>query len=294
MPRAIWKGTISFGLVTIPVSLYSAENRSDNISFNMLDRRDMSRIQQRRVNASTGQEVPWEEIVKGYEYEPGQYVVVSEEELGAATVEATQTVNIVSVVKAVEIPQMYFETPYYLEPTKGGKKAYALLRETFRRTGYIGIARVVIRTREYVGALIPEGNLLLLHLMRYHYELKDPGELDLPGEDIKALGIQPKELQMAEQLVKAMVGEFNPQEYEDTFRQHVLELIEQKARTGKIEVAPGKAEAPRAEVVDIMSLLKRSLENVEKSTRTKGKEPARSKGSKATATEIRRREKTPA
>lgn len=292
MPRAIWKGTISFGLVTIPVSLYSAESRSDHISFNMLDRRDMSRIQQRRVNATTGEEVPWEEIVKGYEYEPGQYVVVSEEELTAATPEATQTVNIVSVVKTEEIPQMYFETPYYLEPTKGGRKAYALLRETFRRTGYVGIARVVIRTREYVGALIPEGNLMLLHLMRYHYELKDPAELDLPGDDLKALGIQPKELQMAEQLVKAMVGSFSPEEYEDTYRQQLLELIEQKARTGKIEVAPGKAEAPRAEVVDIMSLLKRSLENVEKSAQRK--EPARSKKTKSTTTEIRRREKTPA
>ncbi len=292
MPRAIWKGTISFGLVTIPVSVYSAENRKD-ISFHMLDRRDMARIQQRRVNAATGKEVPWEEIVKGYEYEQGQYVVVSEEELSSASVEPTQTVNITSVVKAEEIPPMFFETPYYLEPTKGGRKAYALLRETFRRTGYVGIARVVIRTREYVGALIPQGNLLLLHLMRYHYELKDPAELDLPGDDLKALGIVSKELEMAEKLVEAMVDSFKPEAYEDTYRQQVLDLIEQKARTGTIEVAAGKPETPRAEVVDIMSLLKRSLENVDKAAE-RPKTPARTKATKPAAAEIRKREKTPA
>ena len=209
MPRSIWKGSISFGLVTIPVALYTAENRK-NLSFHMLDRRNMSRIQQRRYNAGTGEEVPFEEIVKGYECEDGGYVVLTDEELKAARPDASQTVNITSVVKSSEIPLAYFETPYYLEPLKQGRKAYALLREIFRRTGYVGLGRVVIRTREYIAAVIAQGPLLLLELMRYPEELKDPGELELPGEDLKALGIDKRELEMAQRLVEAMAAPFSP------------------------------------------------------------------------------------
>ena len=280
MPRSIWKGTISFGLVTIPVSLYTAENRR-SISFNMLDGRDMSRIQQRRVNATTGEEVPYEEIVKGYEYEKGEYVVMSEEELKAASPEATQTVNITGVVKAGEIPHMYFETPYYLEPSKQGRKAYALLREILRKNNYVGIGKVVIRTREYLAAVIPQGPLLLLDLMRYPSELRDADELDLPGEDLKKLGIDKRELEMAQRLVEAMATPFEPGEYIDTFHDAVMELIERKAETGTIGVATPSEEPREApKVVDIMSLLKRSLENVEKrgpratSEKTKRAKPA--------------------
>jgi DNA end-binding protein Ku len=265
MPRAIWKGNVSFGLVTIPVALYGAENRK-SIAFHMLDGRDMSRIQQRRFNASTGEEVPYEEIVKGYQYDDGGYVILSEEELKAAGAEANQTVNITAVVKSEEIPPVYFETPYYLEPLKPGRKAYALLRETFRRTGYVGIGKVVIRTREYLAALIPQGALLLLNLMRYPYELRDPGELELPSEDLQSLGIEKKELEMAQRLVEAMAGSFDPAEYEDTYHDRVMELIERKAKTGTIGVSTPASPEPVAQVVDIMSLLKKSLENVEKQT----------------------------
>lgn len=264
MPRAIWKGSISFGLVTIPVALYTAENRK-NLSFRMLDRRNMSRIQQRRFNVSTGEEVPYEEIVKGYEYEDGGYVLLSDEELKAVRPDASQTVSITSVIKSSEIPLSYFETPYYLEPSKPGRKAYALLREVFRRTGYAGLGRVVIRTREYIAAVIAQGPLLLLELLRYPEELRDPDELELPGEDLKALAIDKREIEMAERLVEAMAASFDPKEYQNTYQEAVLKLIEEKAKTGTIGRPPAPAEAePGLQAVDIMSLLKRSLENVEK------------------------------
>jgi DNA end-binding protein Ku len=288
MPRSIWKGTISFGLVTMPVSLYTAENRK-TISFNMLDGRDMSRIQQRRVNATTGEEVPLEEIVKGYEYEDGRYVVMSEDELKAASPEATQTINITGVVKADEIPHMYFETPYYLEPVKAGRKAYALLRETLRKTGCVGIGKVVIRTREYLAALIPQGRLLLLDLMRYPSELRDAGELEIPGEDLKSLGIEKRELEMAERLVEAMATPFKPEEYRDTYYDAVMELIERKAKTGTIGVA-AKTSAPEpAQVVDIMSLLKRSLENVENRAALGKKKPGKKLAAENKAERVRKR-----
>lgn len=263
MPRAIWKGSISLGLITIPVALYSAENRT-GISFHMLDRRNMSRIQQKRVNAATGEEVAFEEIVKGYEWEDGGYVVLSDDELRAARPEAGQTVNITSVVKGDEIPHMYFETPYYLEPSKAGRKAYALLREIFRRTGYVGIGKVVIRSREYLAAVIPQGKLLLLDLMRYPNELRAFDELELPSEDLRSLGIEKRELDMAERLVEAMAAPFTPEEYKDTYQEAVLAIIECKARTGTVgvAVAPPEVES-EPPVVDMMALLKRSLENIE-------------------------------
>ncbi|RPI24860.1 MAG: Ku protein [Acidobacteria bacterium] len=287
MPRAIWKGNISFGLVTIPVTLYTAENRK-NLSFHMLDRRNMSRIQQRRFNAVTGEEVPYEELVKGYECDDGAYVILTDEEIKAARPDASQTVNITSVVKAEEIPLTYFETPYYLEPVKAGRKAYALLREIFRRTGYVGLGRVVIRTREYVAGVFAQGPLLLLELMRYPDELRDPGELELPGEDLKALGIDKRELEMAQRLVEAMAAPFNPGEHQDTYQEAVLRLIEEKAKTGTVGTPPVPADAePSTQVVDMMSLLKRSLENVEKHAeaarkkRGKGREEPEGKPLKA-------------
>ncbi len=278
MPRSIWKGSISFGLVTIPVALYTAEKRK-NLSFHMLDRRNMSRIQQRRYNAGTGEEVPSEELVRGYECGDGSYVVLTDEELKAARPDASQTVSITSVVKSSEIPLAYFETPYYLEPLKPGRKAYALLREIFRRTGYVGLGKVVIRTREYIAAVIAQGPLLLLELMRYPEELRDPSELELPGEDLKALGIDKRELDMAQRLVEAMAAPFSPEEYQDTYQEAVLKIIEEKGRTGTVGRPPAPTQAePGPQVVDIMGLLKRSLENVEKRA-----EAAKKKGSKKRA-----------
>ncbi|SCZ58131.1 non-homologous end joining protein Ku [Thiohalomonas denitrificans] len=266
MSRVIWKGSISFGLVNVPVSLYSGEQR-DEIHFHQLDKRNLSPIGYRRVNKNTGEEVPRDEIVKGYEYEKGDYVLVSDDELKQANPEATQTVEIIDFVDGDGIPLMYFDKPYYLEPQKRAEKGYILLRETLRRTGKVGIARVVLRTRQYLAALVPVENALVLEMLRYDYELRKPDEFNLPAEDMEAYGISDREIKMAERLVGGMASEWQPEKYHDDFREDVLRLIDEKVRTGKtheIGVGPPPPERRRAEVVDLMSLLKKSVEETEK------------------------------
>ncbi len=267
MSRVIWKGSISFGLVNVPVSLYSGEQR-DEIHFHQLDKRNLSPIGYQRVNKNTGQEVPWDEIVKGYEYEKGDYVLVSDDELKQANPEATQTVEIIDFVQGEAIPLMYFDKPYYLEPQKRAEKGYVLLRETLRRTGKVGIARVVLRTRQYLAALVPVENALVLEMLRYDYELRKPREFNLPAEDLEAYGMSDREIDMAERLVEGMASEWQPEKYHDEFREDVLHLIDEKVRTGKtheIGVAPPQPARRRAEVVDLMALLKQSVEETEKS-----------------------------
>lgn len=281
MPRAIWKGSISFGLVNIPVGLYSAENRSDEVSFHQLDKRDMAPIGYKRINKQTGKDVPWDEIVKGYEYEDGRFVVVTDEDFIKANVEATRTVEIVDFVDGKDIDPAFYEKPYYLGPTnKSANKGYALLRETLKRTGKVGIAKVVIRTREYIGAVIAHGPVLRLDLMRFAYELRDPAEVDVPPEDLKKLGVSDKELQLAETLVEAMAGSWEPGKYTDTYRDDLLALIRKKAERGEIrEVAevkrPGEEEAAATGVVDIMSLLKKSVAQRKPAEKPAAKAPAR-------------------
>jgi DNA end-binding protein Ku len=273
MPRVIWKGSISFGLVHVPVGLYPAEQR-DELHLAMLDRRDLSPVGYKRYNKNTGEETPWEEIVKGYEYEKGQYVVLGDEDLRRANAEATQTVEIVDFVPADEIPVMYLDKPYYLEPLQRGEKGYALLRETLRRTGKAGIAKVVLRTRQYLSALLPYGDVLVLELLRYQDELRKPAELKVPGPDLDALGIGAREVEMAERLVEGMAAEWQPEKYRDEYREDLLRLIEAKVQSGELaEVAQPTPEGPaRAEVIDLMSLLKRSVEETQKA---RGKAPAR-------------------
>jgi DNA end-binding protein Ku len=263
MPRSIWKGAISFGLVQIPVGLFSAEE-GDELHFNMLDGRNMAPVKYKRVNAKNGHEVPWNEIVKGYEYEEGQYVIVTDADFKAANPKATQTVDIVEFVDADEISPLYFERPYYLAPVKKGEKPYALLRETMKRSGKIGIANVVIRTRQHVAALMVVGDCLVLNLLRYAYELRDPNDLELPGDNLEKLGVTKKEIEMAERLVEGMVDKWDPSKFEDTYRRDLLAFIERKAKEGDVEeIAEPEAEGAPArggKVVDIMSLLKKSLE----------------------------------
>lgn len=261
MARSIWTGDISFGLVTIPVELRPAEE-SHGLAFNLLDKRNLAPVKQKRVNAVTGEEVAWDDVVKGYEYEPGKYVVVTEDDLRAANVKATRTVDIIQMVKADEIPLEYFEKPYFLTPaTAAARKAYAILRETLDRSGYIALAYIVIRTRQRVAALIPQGEVLQMEIMRYPYELRSPKDLDLPEENLDKLGVTEKEVKLASQLVEAMVEPFDPGKLKDTYHDDVLALIEHKAKTGEVEVPP-EAPPPEAEgkVVDMMDLLKRSLE----------------------------------
>jgi len=260
MPRAIWKGSISFGLVTIPVTLDPGARRSE-LKFHMLDGRDDAPVRYVRVNERTGEEVPWEDIVKGYEYEKDSYVIVTDDDFRAANVKATETVDIIDFVRAEEIDPRYFDTPYYLEPRKEGRKAYALLREALRKSGYVAIAKVVVKTRQHLAAIIVLGDLLLLEQLRYPYELRDPAELDLPSRNLQELGVVEKELEMAGQLVESMVGRWEPEKYKDTYRDDLLALIDKKAKVGEIEApAAALAEERGGEVVDIMSLLKKSVE----------------------------------
>ena len=256
MPRELWKGTINFGLVNIPVSLYPAEQREE-LSFTMLDRRDLSPVGYKRFNKNTGDEVPYEQIVKGYEWEDGQYVLLEKEDFKRANVEATQSVDIVGFVDAADIPPYYFESPYYLAPGKHGEKGYALLRETLEKTGRIGIANVVIRTRQHLAALYPQGKLLVLNTLRYQTEIRDADDIKAP-EDVKHAKVQPREMQMAERLVDDMVMEWDPGEYHDTYRDDLLKLIEEKAE-GRLKPAPKERKHKESNVVDFASLLEKSL-----------------------------------
>lgn len=261
MPRAIWKGSISFGLVNIPVGLYTAESR-DEVHFRMLDKRNMAPVRYQRVNDETGKEVPWDDIVKGYEFADNKFVVVSDQDLKRASPEATQTVDIVDFVDLEAISPVYFDKPYFLGPDKKGAKSYALLRETLKRTGKVGIAKVVIRTKQYLSAVIPQDTVLLLMLLRFGHEVRDAGDLDLPSG---LSGVSERELEMAERLVEGMVDEWDPDKYRDDYRSDLMKMIEERVEAGQLESAPEKDEdedkrPARGQVVDLMALLKRSVE----------------------------------
>jgi len=266
MARSLWKGSISFGLVNIPVGLFPAEARDEGVSFTQLDKRSMAPIGYRRYNKNTGEEVPWEEIARGYEYEAGRYVILDDDDFQRANVKASRTVEILDFVDASEIEPVYFDKPYYLAPTTPNSKGYALLRETLRRTGKVGIARVVIRTREYLAAVITRGDMLLLEVLRYPYEIRPADDLEVPGNDLEALGVTEKELRMAEMLVEQMVEPWTPDKYRDRYRDDLLARIQEKIAAGETEevgVEPLEEETG-AEVIDIMGLLKRSVEQTGK------------------------------
>jgi DNA end-binding protein Ku len=265
--RPLWKGSINFGLVNIPVALYPAET-SKSLDLDMLDRRDFAPIRYQRINKQTGKEVPWDQIVKGYQYQKGEYVTLSDEELRSANVEATQSVDILDFVAAAEISPVYFDKPYYLEPLKNGRRAYMLLREVLRKSDKVAIARVVIRTREHLAAVIPQGNVLILNLLRFQHELRDSKGLDIPETGSKGRAISASELQMAERLIEAMSGPWNPAKYRDEYREDVESLIQKKIKSGRPRAvsADGKAPARKTggKVVDIMSLLQRSVAQAQK------------------------------
>ena len=276
MPRTIWKGSISFGLVHIPVALYSGEE-NEELGLTMLDKRDMSPIGYKRVNKNTGKEVSWDDIVKGYEYEEGEYVVLDEDDFMKANVEATQTIEILCFVNVADVPVLYFSKPYFLEPIRKGEKGYALLREILKQTGKMGIAKVVLRTRQHLAGLVVQNDLLVLDLLRYHHELRGTEELKIPGNNLSELKISKKEVEMAQRLVEDMVESWNPENYHDDYRDDLLQLIEQKAKAGETEVIekPVSEEIPKgAEIIDLMSLLKRSVDEKEKKERTQRKSTA--------------------
>jgi len=267
MARAIWKGSISFGLVNIPIALYPATRREE-LKFRLLRKVDLSPVNYKRVAEKDGKEVSWDQIVKGYEYEKGKYVVLKDEDFERVDLEATQTVDIQDFVDQKEIDPMFFYKPYYLEPQKGGDKAYALLRDALKDSNKVGIAKVVIKTRQYLAGVKPEDGALVLELMHFADELADPGKLHVP----KKTEVGKREMNMAKSLIDSMR---NPEKYKDDYREALMEVIEEKVEAGgkEIEEKPKKAPKP-TKIIDLVSVLQKSLEQ----TGGKKKATAKSRG----------------
>ena len=262
MPRVIWKGAISFGLVHVPVALYPA-SQDVGIDFDWLDKRSMDPVGYKRVNKRTGKDIQGDDIVKGIKQRDGNYVVLSEDQIRAAYPKSTQTIEIESFVKASEISFTLLETPYYLEPIGKGEKVYALLRESMFEAGVIGIARVVMHTKEHLAALIPSGAGLVLNTIRWASEIRSLEDLKLPAEGKTAAGLKAGELKMAAQLISDMTGPWKSADYSDKFSSAILELVSKKVAAGETEtVTPledAPAEAGASNVVDLTELLARSL-----------------------------------
>jgi DNA end-binding protein Ku len=270
--RAIWKGSISFSLINIPIALYPATRREE-LKFRLLRASDLSPVNYKRVSEADGKEVPWDQIVKGYEYEKGKFVVLKEEDFKRADIEATQSVDIQDFVELDEIDPIFFDRPYYLEPEKRGEKAYGLLREALKQSGKVGIAKVVIKTRQHLAAVKPEKSLLVLELMHFAEEIIDTKELKIPHNP--AIGA--KELEMARDLIGKMSGKWEPEKYQDDYRHALLEAIQQKVESGGKKMhARGKARKP-TNVVDLVSVLQESLQHAEKGKTAKRKPPAHHK-----------------
>ena len=255
MARSIWSGAISFGLVNVPIKLYSAVSRK-TVRFHQLNGETGNRIQQKRVDPETGEEVGYEQLVKGYELTRDRYVVIQPEELEALDPEKTRTVDIEDFVDLSDIDPIYYDHPYYLVPDKGAAKAYGLLLNAMKESGKVAIARVVLRSKEQLVAIRPAGDLLMMETMIFADEVVDPEDLDgLP--DAKELKASDRELKMAQQLIESLAGDFEPDRYKDEYREKVLDLIERKAQGEEIAVQP---EAPKpAKVPDLMAALEASL-----------------------------------
>jgi len=276
MARAIWKGSISFGLVNIPIAVYPATRREE-FKFRLLRKSDLSPVNYKRVAEKDGREVPWDQIVKGYEYEKGKYVMLKDEDFQRVDVEATQTVDIQDFVELDEIDPIFFYKPYYLEPQKGGDKAYALLRDALKDSKKVGVAKVVIKTREYLAGVKPEDGALVLELMHFADELADTSKLHIP----KKVEVGKRETTMAKSLIDSMSSKWNPEKYKDDYREALMEVIEEKVEAGgkEIEEKPKKAPKP-TKVIDLVSVLQKSLEEIG--------------GKKKATTKSRRKQKQPA
>ena len=278
MARPIWTGTLSFGLLNVPIQLMSGERRTD-LSFRMLDSRNNKPVRYERVNSDTGEEVPWKDIVKAYEYDKGSYVVLDEADIKAAAPESHEAVEIEAFVDAGAIGPTYYEKPYILVPGKKAEKGYVLLRETLVKTGKVGIARVVIRTREYLAAVMPQGDALVMILLRYPQELVTIEDYNLPSKSAAEYRVSAKELEMAGALIESMSGEWKPGDYRDEFRVRLQKVIEKRLKQKGVVTAPADDDAKLPEnaatnVVDFMALLKDSISS-KKRTPAQKAEPAK-------------------
>jgi DNA end-binding protein Ku len=257
--RAIWKGNISFALVSIPISLFSA-TRKNELSFHYLHKKDMSPVSYKRFCDAENTEVSWEEITRGYEYEKERFVEITDEDLDKADVELTKTIQIQEFVLEREIDPVYFDKPYYLEPQKGGERAYALMRDALAQSGKVGIAKVVLRSREHLAAVKSVGNMLTLQTMRFAHEIVDSGSLNLPQK----ADISKKEMDLANTLIDSMSDKFDPARYKDDYYDKVLEIIQMKVAGVSPQIPVPTGPAP-AKVVDLMEVLKQSLTETKKS-----------------------------
>jgi len=262
MARAIWSGALSFGLINIPVEIMSAEKRTD-LRFHLVDSRDQSRVRYERVNAETGEEVPWKDIAKAFEYQKGSYVVFDEKDFKEAAPESAGTIDIEGFIDMEEIGPEYFERPYFLIPGKKADKGYVLLRETLKQQKKVGIARVVIRTREHLTMLLSRGDALMLMVLRYPQELVVADTYAFPDKASKTYRITPKEIEMARQLVDSMSSVWQPKNYRDEFREKLAKMValRVKKKGGKLKAKPaGPATESSGKVVDFMALLKKSID----------------------------------
>ena len=285
MPHAIWKGAITFGLVHVPVALYPA-TQEEGIDFDWLDKRSMDPVGYQRINKRTGKAIERENVVKGIKQDDGDYVVLSDEQVKAAYPKTTQTIEIESFVKAGEIEFTFLERPYFLEPIGKAEKVYALLRESMLEAGVIGIARVVLHTKEHLAALIASGPALMLNTIRWASEIRSADELNLPGEGKAAANLKPTELKMAAQLIKDMTGTWKPEDYSDNFSAAIHTLVNQKLKAGDVEKVTPLEEAPAdgeaSNVIDLTQLLARSLAKRKPATAGKAPEAASTRAVKAT------------
>lgn len=264
MAASIWKGSISFGLLNIPVVLRKAEEGQD-LSFNMLDEKDLSPIKYKKVNGKTGHEVPFQRIVKGYKHESGQYVIMNKEDFKAANPKATQTIDIQDFVSFDDIDLMFFEKPYYLVPQKNGVKGYFLLVEALKRTNKVAVAKVVIRNKMHLTCVMAKGDYLILEMMRFAHEVLQADEVDYLN-DVDRPKFNPKEIKMAEELIDGMTAEWNPEQYKDTYYDDVMSIINTKAESGELKDVdwgdiPKEDKGNTGTVVDLMPLLRKSLES---------------------------------
>src|SRR5215210_320856 len=254
MSRALWKGAISFGLVSIPVELHTAV-RDHRPKFRMLHAKDKSPVRFERVCIRDGHPVAWEDLVKGYEYEKGRFVTVTKEDFQAAALNKTRTIDIIDFVKSEDIDDRFFETPYYLVPAKGGERAYALLREAIRESKRTGVAKFILREAQHLAAVEVIEDAIVLSVMRFADELIDEEQFEFP----RSKEVRPQELQMAKALVNSLAGEWDPSKYTDQYRENLMRILKGKVKGKDIALEPDTT--PRqAEVVDLMKRLRRSLE----------------------------------
>ncbi|MFI4937790.1 MAG: Ku protein [Candidatus Berkiellales bacterium] len=279
--RSLWKGYITFGLVNIPVLLHSAEKSQEEVHFKLLDKKDHAGIKYSRINEETGEEVPWENIVKGYEYEPGNYAILTEEDFQTIARESLKVIEIHDFVNGDELGAMYFEKPYYLLPYQHSEKGYVLLRETLKNTHKVGIATIVIRSHQYLAAVMIQDSAIVLNTLRYPQEVKEPKQLHVPDEPVGHYKISQKEFDIAKQLVDTMTVKWDPSHYVNHFREDLLKLIEEKvAYGGKKAIKHIEPPIKHTNVIDFMALLKKSVKQKAKNPKPTPLKSKKSKKSK--------------